>query len=65
MNDYIRQFYYEGIGNLLFVNPKKIIDKKVKNKILNKIITLILKVIYTVFAICCGVILFYIAYPFT
>lgn len=64
MNDYVRQFYYEGIGNIFFAKPKKIIDKKIKNKHLNKIITILLKIIYTIFAICCGIALFYIAYPF-
>ena len=64
MNEYVRQFYYEGIGDIFFSKPKKIIDKKIKNKSLNKILTIILKVIYTLFAISCGLILFYIAYPF-
>ena len=64
MTEYIRQFYYEGIGNIFFAKPKKYIDKKVRNKIFNKILTIILKIIYTIFAISCGVALFYIAYPF-
>ena len=64
MNEYIKQFYNEGIGDLFFVKPKNFIDKKVKNKTINKIITKSLKIIYTMFAICCGILLFYIAYPF-
>jgi len=64
MNEYVRQFYYEGIGNIFFAKPKKLIDKKTKNKTLNKILTISLKIIYTLFAISCGVALFYIAYPF-
>jgi len=64
MNEYVRQFYYEGIGNIFFQKNKKLIDKKTKNKTLNKILTISLKIIYTLFAISCGVALFYIAYPF-
>ena len=64
MNEYIRQFYYEGIGDIFFAKPKKIIDKKIKNKKANKILTIILKIFYTIFAISCGIILFCIAYPF-
>lgn len=64
MNEYVRQFYYEGIGNILFAKPKKMIDKRIKNKLLNKILTIILKVIYTLFAISCGIALFYVVYPF-
>lgn len=64
MNEYIRQFYYEGIGSIFFAKPKQLIDKKIKNKKLNKAITTLLKIIYTLFAISCGVALFYIAYPF-
>lgn len=64
MNEYVRQFYYEGIGNIFFAKPKKILDKKVKNKIVNKIFTIMLKIMYTIFAISCGIVLFYIAYPF-
>ena len=64
MNEYVRQFYYEGIGNIFFARPKKMIDKKIKDKILNKILTILLKIIYTIFAITCGIALFYVAYPF-
>lgn len=64
MNEYIRQFYYEGIGDIFFAKPKNIIDEKIKNKKINKILSIILKVIYTIFAICCGLLLFYIVYPF-
>lgn len=64
MNEYIRQFYNEGIGDLFFVKPKKLIDKNIKNKKINKTITTSLKIIYTIFAICCGILLFYIAFPF-
>jgi len=64
MNEYVRQFYYEGIGDIFFAKPKKLIDKKIKNKVLNKIVTIFLKIIYALFAISCGMALFYIAYPF-
>lgn len=64
MNEYIRQFYYEGIGNIFFAKPKKLMDKKIKNKTLNKLLTILLKIIYTIFAISCGIALFYVAYPF-
>jgi len=64
MNEYVRQFYYEGIGNIFFAKPKKIIDIKIKNKLFNTTLTIILKVIYTLFAISCGIALFYVAYPF-
>lgn len=64
MNEYVRQFYYEGIGDIFFTKPKKVIDKKIKNNLLNNILTIFLKVIYTLFAISCGIALFYVAYPF-
>lgn len=64
MKEYIKQFYYEGIGDIFFAKPKKFIDEKVKNKYFNKILIILLKVIYTLFAISLGIILFYIAYPF-
>lgn len=64
MKEYIRQFYYEGIGDLLYAKPKKIIDKKIRNKKVNKVVTLLLKTLYTLFAIICGLLLFYIVYPF-
>ena len=64
MNEYIRQFHYEGIGNIFFAKPKKLMDKKIKNKTLNKLLTILLKIIYTIFAISCGIALFYVAYPF-
>lgn len=64
MNEYIRQFYYEGIGDIFFAKPKKVIDNKIKNQVLNKILTIFLKVVYIVFAISCEIALFYIAYPF-
>jgi len=64
MNEYVRQFYYEGIGNIFFAKPKKILDKKIKDKLLNKILTIVLKITYTLFAISCGIALFYVAYPF-
>ena len=64
MNEYLRQFYYEGIGDIFFAKPKKIIDIKIKNKLFNTTLTIILKVIYTLFAISCGIALFYVAYPF-
>ena len=64
MNEYIRQFYYEGIGNIFFAKPKKLMDKKIKNKTLNKLLTILLKIIYTIFAISCGIALLYVAYPF-
>jgi len=63
MNEYLRQFYYEGIGDIFFAKPKQFIDNKIKNKIMNKIFTIILKIIYTLFAISCGIALFYVAYP--
>lgn len=64
MNEYIRQFYYEGIGDIFFAKPKQLLDKKIKDKTLNRILTIVLKTIYTLFAISCGIALFYIAYPF-
>ena len=64
MNEYVRQFYYEGIGDIFFAKPKNVIDKTIKSKALNTIFTIILKIIYTIFAITCGLALFYIAYPF-
>lgn len=64
MNEYIRQFYYEGMGDIFFATPKKFLDKKIKDKLLNKILTILLRIIYTLFAISCGIALFYIAYPF-
>lgn len=63
MNEYIRQFYYEGIGNIFFAKPKNLINKKVKNKTISKILITILAITYTLFAISCGIALFYIAYP--
>lgn len=64
MNEYIKQFYYEGIGDIFFVKPKKFIDNNIKHKSINKILTILLKIIYTLFAISCGILLFQIAYPF-
>ena len=64
MNEYVRQFYYEGIGDIFFAKPKKLLDKNIKNKTINKTLTIILKIVYTLFAISCGIALFYIAYPF-
>lgn len=64
MKEYIRQFYYEGIGDIFFAKPKEMLDKKIKNKTINKVMTIILKILYTLLAISFGIILFNIAYPF-
>ena len=64
MNDYKRQFFYEGIGNILYNKPKKIIDSNIKNKSLNIFLNIVLKVLYTIIAFICAILLFYVTFPF-
>ena len=65
MNEYVRQFYYEGIGDIFYAKPEKLLTTKIKNKVIQKILITLLKIIYTIFAISCGIALFYVMYPFS
>ena len=34
MNEYVRQFYYEGIGDIFYAKPEKFLTTKIKNKVI-------------------------------
>ena len=65
MNDYKRQFFYEGIGDILYSKPKRIIDSNIKNKNINRLLTILLKIVYIIIAFICAILLFYVTFPFS
>lgn len=64
MNEYIRQFYNEGLAITFYLKPLKFIKKYVKNKTLSQFLQIILKVIYTIVAITFALFMFKIKFPF-
>lgn len=62
-NVYIDQIYNEGLGYNFFKKPYNYLNKKITNKKVLKLLEILLIIIYTLFVICCGILLFVFTYP--
>lgn len=62
-NPYIRDLFTEGLGDLFFMKYYCFIKKKITNKLLQKILICIHVIIYLLFLLIIGFIIFKLSFP--
>lgn len=58
MLDLFQQFYHEGIATTFYLKPINFISKYVKNQLILKFLKIIVFLLYTIFAITFGIVVF-------
>lgn len=62
-NPYIHDLFTEGFGNIFFMKYYNFVNKKIANKSIRKILIGIHTIIYLLFLILVGILLFITNYP--
>lgn len=62
-NEYIRDLFTEGLGDIFFMKYYRFLRKKVKNNFLLKCLTSIHIVVYLLFLIMVAVVIFKLSFP--
>lgn len=63
MNDYINQFYNEGLATAFHLKPINFIKKRIKNKKISNFLTMLVTVVYTILAVIFAIYVFISKYP--
>ena len=63
-NVYVKQFFTEGFGRLLFLKPVSYLNGKINNRVVFNILTIIITVVYCLSMVYLACLIFNLTYPF-
>ena len=62
-NEYIKELFTEGLGDIFYMKYFSFIQKKVKNRILRNILIFIYQIVYLIFLLFLAFVLFEKSFP--
>lgn len=62
-NEYIKDLFTEGLGDIFFMKIYKLINKNIKNETIKKLLIGIYAFIYIIFLIVVAIVIFKLSFP--